>query len=120
MVGRDGKAVPVNGLHYGQPVGTGHGQFQLADGQVVGVARPVIIQFDAAIGEEDDRREKALKVTTDQPAEGKLGVAADEEGGSRVHYRTKEYYPAGTNVAVDAKLYGVKFGDGAYGAEESR
>ena len=30
----------------------------------------------------------------------------------------KGLYPAGANVDVDAKLYGVKFGDGAYGAED--
>jgi lipoprotein-anchoring transpeptidase ErfK/SrfK len=35
-----------------------------------------------------------------------------------VHYRSKEYYPAGTKVNVDARLYGVDFGDGAYGAQD--
>ena len=30
-----------------------------------------------------------------------------------MHWRTREYYPAGTTVHVDAKLYGVAFGDGA-------
>ena len=120
VVGRDGKAVPVNGdFTTVNPSTQVNGQFQLADGQVVGVAVPVIIQFDAAIGEEDRPVvEKALKVTTEPPVEGGWAWLPDEEGGSRVHYRTKEYYPAGTNVAVDAKLYGVKFGDGAYGAED--
>ena len=32
------------------------GRFQLADGQTVGVAAPIILQFDAAIAE-DDRAE---------------------------------------------------------------
>jgi len=36
-----------------------------------------------------------------------------------VHWRSREYYPAGTTVHVDAKLYGVPFGDGAYGAADS-
>jgi lipoprotein-anchoring transpeptidase ErfK/SrfK len=35
-----------------------------------------------------------------------------------VHWRSREYYPAGTTVSVDAKLYGVAFGDGAYGAQD--
>ncbi len=35
-----------------------------------------------------------------------------------MHYRTRDYYPAGTKVSVDAKLYGVDFGDGAYGAQD--
>ena len=120
VVGRDGKAVPVQGnFTTVNPSTQVNGQFQLADGQVVGVAVPIIIQFDAAIGDEDRPAvEKALKVTTDQPVEGSWAWLPDEVGGSRVHYRTKEYYPAGTNVAVEAKLYGVKFGDDAYGAQD--
>lgn len=120
VVGRDGKAVPVEGAFTTiNPTTTVNGQFQLADGQVVGVAAPVIIQFDAAI--DDEYRadvEKALKVTTDPPVEGSWAWLPDEVGGSRVHYRTKEYYPAGTKVTVDAKLYGVKFGEDAYGGQD--
>ena len=101
VVGRDGKAVPVQGnFTTVNPSTQVNGQFQLADGQVVGVAVPIIIQFDAAIGDEDRPAvEKALKVTTDQPVEGSWAWLPDEVGGSRVHYRTKDYYPAGTNVA---------------------
>jgi lipoprotein-anchoring transpeptidase ErfK/SrfK len=120
VVGHDGKAVPVAGKFTTvDPDTQVNGQFQLADGQVVGVAVPVILQFDAAI-DDDDRRavEKALKVTTDPPVEGGWAWLPDEVGGSRVHYRSKEYYPAGTKVSVDAKLYGVKFGDGAYGGQD--
>src|SRR4029077_19639358 len=94
-----------------------NGQFQLADGQVVGVAAPVIIQFDAAISDKASV-EKALKVTTEPPVEGGWAWLPDEVGGSRVHYRTREYYPPGTKVHVDARLYGVDFGDGAYGAQD--
>ena len=36
-----------------------------------------------------------------------------------MHWRTREYYPAGTTVHVDAKLYGVGFGDDNYGATDS-
>jgi len=120
VVGRDGKAVPVEGTFTTvNPSVQVNGQFQLADGQVVGVAAPVIIQFDAAIADEDRVTvEKALKVTTNPPVEGSWAWLPDEVGGSRVHYRTKEYYPAGTKVNVDAKLYGVDFGDGAYGAQD--
>ena len=120
VVGRDGKAVPVEGAFTTvNPSTQVNGQFQLADGQVVGVAAPVIIQFDAAIADEDRATvEKALKVTTTPPVEGSWAWLPDEVGGSRVHYRTKEYYPAGTTVNVDAKLYGLKFGDDAYGAED--
>jgi lipoprotein-anchoring transpeptidase ErfK/SrfK len=118
VVGHDGKAVPLSGSFTTiKPTNKVNGQFQLADGQVVGVAVPIIIQFDASITDKASV-EKALKVTTDPPVEGSWAWLPDEVGGSRVHYRTKEYYPAGTKVNVDAKLYGVSFGDGAYGAQD--
>ena len=119
MVGHDGKAVPVEGNFTTiNPDTQVSGQFQLADGQVVGVAAPIILQFDASISDKA-AVEKALKVTTDPPVEGSWAWLPDEVGGSRVHWRTGEYYPAGTKVHVDAKLYGVSFGDGAYGAQDS-
>jgi lipoprotein-anchoring transpeptidase ErfK/SrfK len=118
VVGHDGKAVPVSGKFTTvNPTTQVNGQFQLADGQVVGVAAPVIIQFDSSITDKA-AVEKVLKVTTDPPVEGGWAWLPDEVGGSRVHYRTREYYPAGTKVHVDAKLYGVSFGDSAYGAQD--
>jgi lipoprotein-anchoring transpeptidase ErfK/SrfK len=117
-VGHDGKAVPVSGKFTTvNPDNQVNGQFQLADGQVVGVAAPVIIQFDASITDKASV-EKALKVTTEPRVEGSWAWLPDEVGGSRVHYRTREYYPPGTKVNVDARLYGVDFGDGAYGAQD--
>ncbi len=119
VVGRDGKAVPVSGNFTTiTPAVEVNGQFQLADGQVVGVAAPIILQFDASISDKA-AVERALKVTTDPPVEGNWAWLPDEVGGSRAHWRTREYYPAGTKIRVDAKLYGVSFGDGAYGARDS-
>ncbi len=121
VVGRNGKAVPVSASFTTvDPTNQVNGQFQLADGQTVGVAAPIIMQFDTAIAEEDRPTvEKALSVTTTPPVEGSWAWLPNEVGGSRVHWRTREYYPAGTVVHVDAKLYGVPFGDGAYGASDS-
>ncbi|AFM15415.1 hypothetical protein Mycch_0597 [Mycolicibacterium chubuense NBB4] len=120
-VGQDGKAVPVKGSFTTiDPSTKVNGQFQLSDGQTVGVAAPIILQFDAAIA--DDNRaevEKALKVTTTPEVEGSWAWLPDEAGGSRMHWRTREYYPPGTTVHVDAKFYGVPFGDDAYGAADS-
>jgi lipoprotein-anchoring transpeptidase ErfK/SrfK len=118
VVGHDGKAVPVEGKFTTiNPSTRVNGQFQLADGQVVGVVAPVIIQFDASITDKASV-EKALRVTTVPPVEGSWAWLPDEVGGSRVHYRTREYYPAGTKVNVDARLYGVDFGDDAFGAQD--
>lgn len=117
-VGHDGKAVPVAGkLTTVTPTKEIDGGFQLADGQTVGVAAPIIIQFDAPISDKA-AVERALKVTTDPPVEGSWAWLPDEAQGARVHYRTREYYPAGTKVDVEAKLYGVAFGDGAYGKQD--
>ncbi|MGH9058233.1 MAG: L,D-transpeptidase [Acidimicrobiales bacterium] len=118
VVGHDGKAVPVRGrFNTVHPTTTVDGGFQLADGQTVGVAVPVIVQFDASIGDKA-AVERALIVTTDPPVQGSWAWLPDEAQGSRVHWRTRDYYPAGTKVNVDAKLYGLAFGDGAYGAQD--
>ncbi|MGB0437725.1 MAG: L,D-transpeptidase [Mycobacterium sp.] len=121
VVGNDGTAVPVAGSFTTvSPDNQVHGQFQLTDGRTVGIAAPVIMQFDASIAEEDRPLvEKALSVTTTPEVEGSWAWLPDEVAGSRVHWRSREYYPAGTTVHVDAKLYGVPFGDGAYGAADS-
>nr|WP_082951781.1 Ig-like domain-containing protein [Mycobacterium sp. 852002-51057_SCH5723018] len=117
-VGHDGKAVPVAGKFTTvTPTKKIGGSFQLADGQTVGVAAPVIIQFDAPISDKASV-EKALTVTTNPPVEGSWAWLPDERQGARAHWRPREYYPAGTTVNVDAKLYGRPFGDGAYGADD--
>ncbi|WP_246540983.1 L,D-transpeptidase [Mycobacterium spongiae] len=117
-VGHDGKAVPVAGKFTTvSPATTIDGGFQLADGQTVGVAAPVIIQFDSPISDKA-AVERALRVTTNPPVEGSWAWLPDEAQGARVHWRPREYYPAGTTVDVDAKLYGIPFGDDAYGAQD--
>jgi lipoprotein-anchoring transpeptidase ErfK/SrfK len=118
VVGHDGKPVPVKGkLTTVSPTKVIDGGFQLADGQTVGVAAPVIIQFDAPIADKA-AVERALKVTTEPPVEGSWAWLPDESQGARVHWRTREYYPAGAKVNVEAKLYGLAFGDGAYGKQD--
>ncbi|KUI36318.1 L,D-transpeptidase [Mycobacterium sp. IS-1496] len=120
-VGEDGKAVPVKGEFTTlDPATQVNGRFQLADGQTVGVAAPVILQFDASIDEQDRATvEKALSVTTNPPTEGSWAWLPDEAAGSRLHWRSREYFEPGTTVRVDAKFYGVKFGADAYGAADS-
>ncbi|HEY3997085.1 MAG TPA: Ig-like domain-containing protein, partial [Mycobacterium sp.] len=117
-VGHDGKAIPVAGkFSTVAPTKKIDGGFQLADGQTVGVAAPIIIQFDAPISDKA-AVEKAISVTTEPPVEGSWAWLPDEAKGARIHYRSREYYPAGATVNVDAKLYGLPFGDGAYGAQD--
>jgi len=117
-VGHDGKAIPVAGkFSTVSPSKKIDGGFQLADGQTVGVAAPIIIQFDSPISDKA-AVEKAISVTTEPPVEGSWAWLPDEAKGARIHYRSREYYPAGTTVNVDAKFYGLPFGEGAYGAQD--
>ncbi|MGE2832881.1 L,D-transpeptidase [Mycobacterium sp. SMC-4] len=120
-VGPDGATVPLAGAFTTvEPATQVNGRFQLADGQTVGVAAPIILQFNASIPESARATvEKALTVTTAPQVEGSWAWLPDEAAGSRAHWRTRDYFPAGATVHVDAKLYGVPFGDGAYGAADS-
>lgn len=80
------------------------------DDAVVGVGMPISVRFASPI---KDRKaaEKALKVRTTPEVEGSWGWLHD----SQVDWRPKEYWPANTEVEVQAKLYGVHYGSGAYG-----
>lgn len=118
IVGHDGQAAPVSAtLRTVTPDKIVNGWFQLVDGQTVGVAAPIILQFDAPITDKATV-ERALTVTTDPPAEGGWAWLPDEVAGARVHWRSKEYLAPGTKIHVGAKIYGVAFGDNNFGADD--
>lgn len=113
--GADGAPVALaGGFATVDPKRQVRGTLNIGDGKTVGVAAPIQIQFD---GHVTDRAavEKALSVSTSTPVAGSWGWLPDENGGSRVHYRTKDYWPANTKVTVTAKLFGVDYGDGSFG-----
>jgi lipoprotein-anchoring transpeptidase ErfK/SrfK len=114
----DGTRTPLQGsFTTKKPAKTVRGKINIGDGRTVGVAAPIRIQFNAHI---EDRAavERALKVTTSVPVEGSWGWLPDEGGGSRVDYRTEEYWPTKTRVTVEAQLEGVDYGGGAVGAAD--
>lgn len=118
VVGRDGQATPVSATFTTvKPNKVVNGWFQLTDGQTVGVAAPIILQFDAPITDKEGV-ERALTVTTDPPTEGSWAWLPDEVAGARAHWRSREYFAPGTKVHVGAKIYGVAFGDGNFGADD--
>ena len=118
VVGRDGQATPVSATFTTvKPNRVVNGWFQLTDGQTVGVAAPIILQFDAPIADKGGV-ERALTVTTDPPTEGGWAWLPDEVAGARAHWRSRQYFAPGTKVHVGAKIYGVAFGDGDYGADD--
>jgi lipoprotein-anchoring transpeptidase ErfK/SrfK len=117
-LGADKVPVPLQGgFETVKPGRTVRGVVNIGDGRTVGIAAPIEIQFNAHV---DDRAavERALSVQTSVPVEGAWGWLPDENGGSRVHWRPKTYWPAYTTVSVRAKLYGVDYGGGRFGAAD--
>ena len=55
---------------------------------------------------------------TSVPTEGAWAWLPDEGGGSRVHWRPREYWKPGTQVTVSAPLFGVDYGGGAWGVAD--
>jgi lipoprotein-anchoring transpeptidase ErfK/SrfK len=85
----------------------------LGNGGTFGVGMPVTLHFDEPIPNRAVA-EKALKVTTTPKIPGSWFWIDDQN----VHYRPAKYWPAGTKVTVQAKVYGVHLGNGLYGQED--
>ena len=113
--GTDGKQVPIDGkLGTLAPEQTVSATVNIGDGQEVGIAAPIILQFKKHV-ENKAAVEKALTVTTTPETEGGWAWLPDENGGSRAHWRPRDYWAPGTAVTFAAKLYGLEIGAGDYG-----
>lgn len=114
----DGHSGPLGGtLRTIAPRQQVEATLNIGDGRTVGVAAPIAIQFDGHVADRA-AAEKALKVETSTPTEGSWAWLPDQDGGSRVHWRPKEYWEPGTKVTVTADLLGVDLGGGAFGRED--
>ncbi len=80
------------------------------DGQTVGVGQPFAFYFDISI-KDKAAVEEAITVTAGPGVEGAFYWFSDKE----VHWRSKEYLPAHSEVTVSAMIYGKHFGNGVYG-----
>ena len=80
------------------------------DRGTVGVGHPIAVIFDKPPPDKA-AAERALSVTT-VPAQVGGWYWVDER---TVHYRPQVYWQAGTQVTVDAKVYGIDLGGGFYG-----
>lgn len=80
------------------------------DGQTVGVGMPIRVYFDDPVADQA-AVESHLLVTSSNPTDGVWNWLGDAE----VHFRPSEYWPADTEVTLDANLYGVDFGEGIWG-----
>ncbi|MGH3762490.1 L,D-transpeptidase [Actinophytocola sp.] len=93
------------------PAATPRATINPGDDATVGVGMPVSVKFPEGPVTDKAAVEKALKVETSVPVEGSWGWLGDQQ----VDWRPKEYWPANTKVTVNAKLYGLPYGGGAYG-----
>jgi lipoprotein-anchoring transpeptidase ErfK/SrfK len=111
-VGNDGKSVPIAGSFTTvTPKKQISGQLNVRDGQTYGIAMPIVVSFTSKVTDKA-AVEKALQVETTPNTEGSWAWV---EGDTAAHWRPKDYFKPGTTVKVDAKLYGVKFGQDVYG-----
>lgn len=80
------------------------------DGQTVGVGQPLAFYFDVDIADKA-AAERAIQISTTPAVEGAFYWFDDSE----VHWRPREYWPAGTRISINASIYGRDFGEGVYG-----
>ncbi|MET9434634.1 Ig-like domain-containing protein [Streptomyces sp. NPDC006551] len=80
-----------------------------------GVGQPITADLSLPVKGKAARAvvERALKVRSTPSVEGAWHWVDDE----KLHYRPKEYWPAGTKITVTGNLAGVKVGDKLYGGE---
>jgi len=80
------------------------------DGTTVGVGMPIRVYFDQPVSDKA-AAERNLVVSTSTEVVGGWNWFSDTE----VHWRPQLYWPANTEVRLDATLYGVSLGAGAWG-----
>jgi lipoprotein-anchoring transpeptidase ErfK/SrfK len=119
LTARDGAVTPLTGtFRTVKPARYVKGTLNIDDGSTVGVAAPIIVRFDRDLPPEAKAEiERGLRVQTSTPVEGAWAWLPDDWGGSRVHWRPKEYWPVGTQVTVTVPLYGRDLGVG-YGSSD--
>ncbi|MFE3192194.1 Ig-like domain-containing protein [Nocardia sp. NPDC059240] len=114
-IGTDNKPVAIDGKFTTvTPKSTAPATINIGDGQEVGIAASVMLQFKGHV-ENKAAVEKALTVTATPATEGSWAWLQDDNGGSRVHWRPREYWQPATAVHVAAKLYGLDLGGGLFG-----
>jgi lipoprotein-anchoring transpeptidase ErfK/SrfK len=85
------------------------------DGMTVGVGMPLRVYFDDPVVDKA-AVESHLLVTTSAPTDGVWNWFSDSE----VHFRPSQYWPANSQVTLDANLYGVNFGNGIWGEKNRK
>jgi lipoprotein-anchoring transpeptidase ErfK/SrfK len=82
----------------------------LSSQKTYGIGQPIVVWFDRAVTDKA-AAERALEVVTEPHVAGAWHWFDKQE----VHWRPEAYWKPGTAVTVNAKVYGVKLGEGLYG-----
>ena len=117
-VGTDGRTVAIKGsFSTVTPDSTVRVNVSPGDGDVVGVAAPVIVRFGV---EPADRAaiQRNVSITTTPAVRGAWAWIQHDDGLWALDWRPQGYWPANTRVHVAANVYGLKFGDGEFGADD--
>ncbi|WP_285492453.1 Ig-like domain-containing protein [Actinomadura sp. NBRC 104425] len=111
-VGRDGRTRTVTSVFgTARPDRTLEAALSAPDhGETVGVGMPIVLRFEQEV---TDRAavERALELTSSRPVEG----AWHWFDGQSLVFRTRNYWPAQTDVRFRAHLSGLHAGGGLYG-----
>jgi lipoprotein-anchoring transpeptidase ErfK/SrfK len=112
--GEDGAEVPVSGsFRTLKPQRLTNVSANVGDHATYGIAMPIKMTFSAPV-QDKAAAQKAMTVTTSVPTEGAWAWLSDTEA----HWRPRDYWKPNTEVSVDANVYGVPLGGGAYGASD--
>ena len=84
------------------------------DGAVVGVAQTITMRFGAPIKDRQAAQD-AITVTTSPPVEGAFYWLNNSE----LRWRPAEFWTPGTEVTVEADLYGRNLGGGVWGSQDN-
>jgi lipoprotein-anchoring transpeptidase ErfK/SrfK len=83
---------------------------QPSNESVVGVGAPIVVRFEQPVTERE-AVEREMHVSSDPQVAGSWHWVDDTE----VRFRPREYWPAGTQVALDLELNGVQAGEELWG-----
>jgi hypothetical protein len=79
----------------------------------VGVGQPIVLSFGQSVKNKAAVEKQLTVESTPKQDDGWFWI--DDKN---VHYRPKEYWQAGTTLKVTAKIYGIDFGNGVFGAAD--
>ncbi len=98
-----------------QPASNAGTALYLNNGETVGVAMPVVLEFDPPVPAEARAAvQKRLFVTTNPPQPGVWSWPS----GSQVWYRGPQYWKPGTTISVRSALAGLPMGGGRFGDQD--